>query len=401
MILKNKVERIIQHFEKIKNEDPPAIPRCGKALCGTCGGYVGAIRESLDENMRNEIIEVLDAAEDLDMASVQMIYEWNYAFPYLCNHNKFLPVRDKLKVIEDRMAPILEEKWRVEREKQRVRDDRHRRISSKIGKSIDLKDIRKINHFLLSKIGLYDKCYVESDESIEFKKVYESILNTGMDLVMKTHDYSLIEALLVVLGDSAREHSEFFELAIKSYPNSVFKHCFANYQKIDRNKIENCFEALPENEKLMMFTGNPSIESQLKIVRKNGDLIRCIVNPSLEVQLEAVRQNINSIRYIENPDQKVALEAANKNAILVKYVKNPSLKLQLRAVKLNGFLIRHIKNPSLEVQLEAVKKYGSSIKHIENPTLEVQLEAVRQNGNSIVYIENPNKEVQLEAVKDI
>ena len=394
--LKDRVEKIFNHFEKIKREKPG----CGKALCGTCGGYVGAIRESLDEDMRNEILEVFDAVEDMDIDSIQLIYKWEYSFRYLCDYDNYEFVHDKLRVVEDRMAPILEEKRRIERNIEKAREDRQRSIGSEEGKSLDLKDARKIYQFLLNYRSLYKIYRRRSSKPAEFNHIYESILSAGIELAIEKQDHSLIDKILYVLQDDARKYPRFFALASKSCPESVLEHCFTSYSKVKTKRIKDCFETLPEDEKFITLLDNPSVELQLKVVRRNGDLIRCIENPSLEVQLEAVRQNINSIRYIENPNQEVALEVANKNAILIKYVKNPTLELQLRAVKLNGFLIRYIENPSKEVQLEAVKKYGSSIKHIVNPSFEVQLEAVEQNGNSIIYIENPRLELQLKAVKD-
>ena len=128
MELRDKVKKVFNHFERREREKRT----CGEYLCGTCGGRVGAIRSLLDEeeNLRNEVLEIFEATEDLDMESVQIIYKWiellEVGLSYLrFGRDESSLIHKKLYVIIDRMTPILEEQMK---------------------KEISQKDIRKIDN---------------------------------------------------------------------------------------------------------------------------------------------------------------------------------------------------------------------------------------------------------------
>ena len=200
MELKNRLKRLIKKLEDIKNNSNI----CGDALCGTCGGVAGAIRESMDKQLNNEILEVLALVDQMDTNDILLLGEWSFALDFLYYGN------DNIKTLISRHS--------------QYRRDRELHLATRRAKNIILdtdlygQNIRAIDYFL------FNNWYLRvAEESKEFRELYETILQTGIALAIKTHDYSLIESILAILRNGARNYPDFFNLALDTLPEKVLE----------------------------------------------------------------------------------------------------------------------------------------------------------------------------------
>ncbi len=194
MELRNRVKSIVDHFEKLKKEDP----RCGQVLCGTCGGYGSAIKESIDEQMHNEISEVLDAAANMDIDEIKMLYRWAELLSFIYGYRKMELITS--------------------------------RFYYQKGKSIDLDNIRDMDNFLFHNRWSRN-LRAGIDEPENFAKLYDSMLKTGIELAVKTRDSSLAESIFIILGYGALEYPDFIEIVLKVCPDRVIED-YLKYSKV-------------------------------------------------------------------------------------------------------------------------------------------------------------------------
>jgi len=156
------IHEIVSLFKKLKAKDP----RCDRILCSTCGGYGTAVREQLTHNDLQNINEVLSqiTPEELRMFGVwTMILE------------KINPYG--ISAIHERAA-----------------------------KSIDLSDIRAVDRFLFARRRDY--------ESSSYEKDYLNVLDHAISMAVETSDASLVETLIIILGERAFQFPELVTIAI-------------------------------------------------------------------------------------------------------------------------------------------------------------------------------------------
>jgi len=162
MEIKESIQQIVSLFEQLKEQES----RCGSILCSTCGGYGTAVREKLTVNDLKNIDDVLSqiSPSDLNMFGV-----W---------------VEILKKINPYGIAAVY----------------------AREAKDVDLSDIRKIDNFLFGR--RYDY------ESSPFEKDYLEALKKAIPLAIETSDASLIETLVIVLGEQASEYPELVSIAI-------------------------------------------------------------------------------------------------------------------------------------------------------------------------------------------
>lgn len=193
MELKNRVKSIINHFEKTKKEDP----RCGDLFCGTCGGYGSAIKKTIDRQMYNEISEVLHSAQNMDIDEIKMLYRW----------------ADFLSTYGYRNIDLVRSRFLYH-----------------MGRSVDLGSIRDMDYFLFR--NRWSR-HIRSafDEPENFSKLYDSMLNSGIQLAIETHDSSLAESIFIILGYDALKYQDFIDVVLKVCPDRIVKDCLS-YLKV-------------------------------------------------------------------------------------------------------------------------------------------------------------------------
>jgi len=80
-------------------------------------------------------------------------------------------------------------------------------IHDRAAKSIDLSDIRAVDRFLFARRRDY--------ESSSYEKDYLNILDHAISMAVETSDASLVETLIIVLGEQALQSPELVAIAIK------------------------------------------------------------------------------------------------------------------------------------------------------------------------------------------
>lgn len=216
MELKNRIKNIINYFERIKKEDP----RCGDVFCGTCGGYGSAIKESMDEQMNNEILEILNVVEKMDTDDMQMLYKWS----------EFLSTMyggDKLRLVYNHVGKI-KKKEEMRRNYERV-------------KSLDLKNVWEMDHFLFHERSLRFDKYKLDDEQNCIGDLYTSILKSGIELAIETRNKSLCESIFIILDSEALQYPNFIEAVLEVCPDRIIKSYFKMLPEEEQEEKRNSY----------------------------------------------------------------------------------------------------------------------------------------------------------------
>ncbi len=209
MELKDRIKNIVNYFEKIKEEDP----RCGEVLCGTCGGFGSAIKESMSEEMINEVSTVLDASENMDTEDMQILYEWSEFLSFMYGW-------DKLRLIDGHVNQI--------KYKERMQ------VLYAEAKSIELHDIWEMDHFLFNNRYLRFNQFKFDNEKESIGDIYNSILKSGIELAIKSQNKSLSESIFIILGSDVSQYPQFIEKVLVVCPDRI---------------VENYFKILPVDER--------------------------------------------------------------------------------------------------------------------------------------------------------
>jgi len=162
------IQEIIDLFEKLKEQEP----RCGKILCSTCGGYGTAIRERLSLEDQKNIYQMLSQIPPKD-------------------YRKFGIWR----IILDKICPS------------GVASVHAREVQS-----LDQSDIRAVDRFLFERRYDYKSSYYEKD--------YLSTLARAIQMALEASDSSLVETLVIILGEQASKYPELVDIAIKLSENN-------------------------------------------------------------------------------------------------------------------------------------------------------------------------------------
>jgi hypothetical protein len=113
--------------------------------------------------------------------------------------------------------------------------------------------------------------------------------------------------------------------------------------------LKQCLNRIPE---LMRYINNQSEELQLYFLDDVVYNLRlsCYIiylkNPSLDIQLKIIRRNFRDIQYIVNPSVETQLTAIKINPLAFKFIHCPSEEIQLEAVKILPKLIENILYPT-------------------------------------------------------
>jgi len=162
MEIKESIQQIVSLFEQLKEQDP----RCGSILCSTCGGNGTAVREQLAVNDLKNIDDVLSR---ISSSELNMFGVW---------------------------AEILE----------KINPYGIASVHAREAKAVDLSDIRTVDNFLFRRRYDYESSLYEKD--------YLNILKQAIPMAIETSDASLIETLVIVLGEQASEYQELVSIAI-------------------------------------------------------------------------------------------------------------------------------------------------------------------------------------------
>ncbi len=272
MDLKNRIQKIISYFEKIKKEEP----RCGELLCGTCGGYGSAVEELISEQMYVEILSILERITSLD--EINLFGEWeqllrrryfdelntayvrsDYYFGKSIDLDDLEAVKDFLIKKEwdrrrDSSTPQLKEfvkfaqtydfiletsiKSAINRGDVNfiksilsiLRRHNFQYLSQTIeilyyqGTTLDLKDIRAVDSFLFNN-RKFRKEIPESNETAKFIQVYDKILKKAIGMAIETQDASLSESLFIIMEHKAFTSPDLIGTVLNVCPDRITKRC--------------------------------------------------------------------------------------------------------------------------------------------------------------------------------
>jgi len=180
------------------------------------------------------------------------------------------------------------------------------------------------------------------------------------------------------------------------------------------------FSPIAEKLNSVVFNVDPSLEIQIKSVRRDpltiryikdpaevvqqnaadrsGQVLQFIADPSDNVQFMAIRENANSIKYIKNPSEARQIQALERDLHSYRWIEQPAEKATMYLVKTNPLMLKIVAHPSEEVQMAAVELSGDTIQYIDDPSEEVQLASLGPTGRSLTHIKWPSEAVQLAGV---
>jgi len=190
------IREIIEIFEKLKAKDP----RCGRILCSTCGGYGTAIRENLSIKECQNIHQILSRVSPEEFRSFGV--------------------------------------WRIIIEK--ISPSGVDAVHAREAQSLNMSDIRAVDRFLFDR-----RC---DHKSSPYERDYLAVLDQAIPVALKTSDASLVETLVVILGEQASQYSQLVDIAIKLSENNE------EMQRVLYNKLR---ETVPAVRGYVGYGGSP------------------------------------------------------------------------------------------------------------------------------------------------
>ncbi len=153
----NKLKKILNNFQASNNS-------CKKTYCSTCGGIAYTIDSTITPQTNDEIKSILS---ELNIDDFRSLDEW---CEYLSNT---YPTE--------------------------VRSIYEREL-----KKIDTSNIQQLDYFLFY-----------ARKSMKNTPIYQTLLDEGINMAIKTSNDSLIETIAIVLDDEILNYEKLFQIALK------------------------------------------------------------------------------------------------------------------------------------------------------------------------------------------
>ncbi len=167
MDIEEEIAAIVEVFDRIASERVSS-DNCYKLSCTTCGGAVSYIERNLDGNTRAKLMAILQNTKSYD------IYGFGRWVDYIFIHHRS--------------------------EYNRMKTER----SDEMRQSLNFNEPESIACYLME---ARDNFKTRDDN-------HDSVINQGVELALKTGDPSLIESLILVLGNEANEYPGLVDMAI-------------------------------------------------------------------------------------------------------------------------------------------------------------------------------------------
>ena len=184
------IKLLVARFEDISRTDMQAHG-CEKLYCTTCGGLAGKLEDKLDQKTKSQIEATLDVATRSD------IYKFGFWQDFIT------------RIYGTKCLEIVEKEQAKYREK------------------LDMDSPRDIDFYLFDARHMFNRRDPD----------YCSLITRGIELAIEKEDVSLIETLILVLGEEANNYPGFVNLAInKSDANEKVKR--ALYNKLRHVRVD-------------------------------------------------------------------------------------------------------------------------------------------------------------------
>lgn len=145
---------------------------CRKVFCSTCGGQGRAVLQGLTPALRKEIDETLSK---MPLADLHEFGEWQK--------------------ILDSISPLAVEA-----------------VYLRAGQTLDPTNVRDLDRFLFTSKD-------RAGQSSELQALHQSALDRGITLAVETGDESLIETLILALGEHTVDHKDLLDAALARQNN--------------------------------------------------------------------------------------------------------------------------------------------------------------------------------------
>ncbi len=156
------IHLIVSYFENSINQRTDRS--CNELFCSTCGGISRYIKDTIDNKIFNLISDTLDRIHPSDLCKFG---RWEVIIQYLS------PAKYESLINQKKQA-------------------------------IDLNDSNEVNEYLL-----------EVRDKLSFNdSSYNATVYQGIKLAIKQQDISLIETLILILGEKAMDYPQLVEIAI-------------------------------------------------------------------------------------------------------------------------------------------------------------------------------------------
>lgn len=163
---KNQIKSIVTILYEIKSQYFSGVKHaCDQPFCSTCGGYFRVIDERLPEEVKERIVFLLPKLEKDD-------------YTYFGNWQEYIEIAFR----QEFQEMIINQKT-------------------------DLNDLRQLDEFIFNNRDQVRR----ANEA--FKEYYYQALEMAKKRVLETKDESLLESLVIILGDSLDNNREILNLA--------------------------------------------------------------------------------------------------------------------------------------------------------------------------------------------